>query len=352
MQTIQLPDLYSDGRHGVAKLWLAPGAARVGALYGSDIRYPAAAVCWDAVGRQALWDINLSDGDDEYADPVFDRDVTRVVYESPPNWAWNVPGDVRVRDLATGHEVTIGGPRCYHPTLAPDGRAVFAVAVVPGGANELRRWSLPAAFARERAELAPDRGWLIRQPNPRGDLRQLDVMLTALGVSPDGSRVAGGRYNGTLAVWNARNRKELMTAVATKQTRFLRYRAHQPTFAPSGSPLVALCERRKAGKIGFDVGVWEVATGEKLKGPKEKASVNGVAFSPDGATLLTAREDGTVGVWDVPSASSDGVAATWKLRREYAWKIGKLFSVAFAPDGLTCAAGGEKGRVVVWDVDV
>ena len=68
-----------------------------------------------------------------------------------------------------------------------------------------------------------------------------------------------------------------------------------------------------------------------------------LAFSPDGQTLLTAREDGTIGVWDT---------VTWKLRREYAWKIGKLFSVAFAPDGLTCAAGGEKGQVVVWDVDV
>src|SRR5689334_20265763 len=102
MQTIKLPDLYSDGRHGVTRLWLASGGARVGALYGSDMRYPAAAVCWDAVRRRSLWDINLSDGDDEYADPVFDRDVTRVVYEGRANWAWNVPGGLFVRELETG----------------------------------------------------------------------------------------------------------------------------------------------------------------------------------------------------------------------------------------------------------
>jgi WD40 repeat protein len=67
-----------------------------------------------------------------------------------------------------------------------------------------------------------------------------------------------------------------------------------------------------------------------------------MAFGPDGRTLLTARDDGRIGVWDV---------ATWKLRHEYVWKIGKLYSVAFSPDGLLCAAGGEKGQVVVWDVD-
>lgn len=345
MQTIQLPRFPSDRGENVTRLWLAPGAARVAAVLGGSVTYAedmAAAVCWDAVERRSVWDISLEDGDDEYADPVFDSGLTRVVYESPPNWAWNVPGDIRVRDLATGHEVVVGGVRCYLPTLAPDGKAVFAVAVRQRVPNELRRWSLPEVIAKNADALAPDKGWVIRQPNPRGEVRQLDVMLTTLGIAPDGGRIAGGRRNGTLSVWGVKGRKELMTAVAAKQTLFMRYQAHRPTFSPDGALLVALSERRKADRIGFDVGVWAVKGGLKLKGPKEKESVNGVAFSPDGQTLLTARDGGTVGVWDV---------ATWKLRREYAWKVGKLYSVAFAPDGLTCAAGGEKGKVVVWDAE-
>lgn len=345
MQTIQLPRFPSDRGENVTRLWLAPGAARVAAVLGGSVTYAedmAAAVCWDAPTGTAVWDINLEDGDNEYAEPVFDVGLTRVLYETPGNWAWNTPGDVRVRDLASGNEVVIAGTRQYLPTLTLDGKAVFAVATPERGARGLRRWTLPEAIAKNVRELVPDKGWVIPQPNPRGEVRQLDVMLTALGVSPDGGRIAGGRRNGTLTVWGVRGRKELMTATAAKQTRYIRYQAHRPTFSPDGALLAALCERRKAGRTGFDVGVWAVKDGTKLKGPKEKESVNGIAFSPDGQTLLTARDGGTVGVWDV---------ATWKLRREYAWKIGKLFSVAFAPDGLTCAAGGEKGKVVVWDAE-
>jgi hypothetical protein len=66
-----------------------------------------------------------------------------------------------------------------------------------------------------------------------------------------------------------------------------------------------------------------------------------MAFSPDGRSALLACEDGQVLHWDVKAR---------QVRATYDWQIGTVRCVAFAPDGLTAAAGGD-GVVLVWDID-
>jgi WD40 repeat protein len=67
------------------------------------------------------------------------------------------------------------------------------------------------------------------------------------------------------------------------------------------------------------------------------------AFHPSGRYLFTTSNDATVTVWD-----ADG----WVRVKRFAWDIGRLRSVAVSADGLLAAAGSDRGRVVVWDVDV
>jgi WD40 repeat protein len=78
-----------------------------------------------------------------------------------------------------------------------------------------------------------------------------------------------------------------------------------------------------------------------LRGHKNK-QVRAIGFTPDGRTVITVGNDGTSRIWD---------AATGAQLRVFEWGVGMLAVAAFAPDGLTCAAGSTAGHVVVWDVD-
>jgi WD40 repeat protein len=88
-----------------------------------------------------------------------------------------------------------------------------------------------------------------------------------------------------------------------------------------------------------------------LRGHKGK-QVRAIGFAPDGRTVVTVGNDGTSRFWEVPSAKPEGFAATGAQLRVFDWGIGVLAEASFAPDGLTCAAGSAKGKVVVWDLEV
>jgi WD40 repeat protein len=66
------------------------------------------------------------------------------------------------------------------------------------------------------------------------------------------------------------------------------------------------------------------------------------AFHPSGRLLAATGADGEVVLLDT---------MTWGVRARLAWGVGPLLDVAFSPDGHLGACCGEKGRVVVWDVD-
>jgi WD40 repeat protein len=70
--------------------------------------------------------------------------------------------------------------------------------------------------------------------------------------------------------------------------------------------------------------------------------VTDLAFHPGNRRLAAADGRAVVTFWDIASGA---------VVREYGWKIGRVRSLAFAPDGLTCAAGGTQKKFVIWDVE-
>jgi WD40 repeat protein len=69
----------------------------------------------------------------------------------------------------------------------------------------------------------------------------------------------------------------------------------------------------------------------------------GLAFHPSGRFLAATSNDKTVKFYDTTN---------WTVAHAFDWEIGRLRSIAFSPDGMLAAAGGDKGKIVVWDVDL
>ena len=69
-------------------------------------------------------------------------------------------------------------------------------------------------------------------------------------------------------------------------------------------------------------------------------NVHDVAFSPDGKTLASCSQDGTIKLWD---------PQTRNLMRTLKEKSNNIRSVAFSPDGSMLASGDSGANVRLWN---
>jgi WD40 repeat protein len=109
-------------------------------------------------------------------------------------------------------------------------------------------------------------------------------------------------------------------------------------FSPDGQTLVS--SGGTLGKAG-EVHVWEVASGaERVLLPTQADSVEAVAYSPDGKSLATAANDGTVTLWDGATGKQQQVFHTRAV----------VCSLAFADQGRTLLVAGFSEVIHAWDL--
>ncbi|SHN46587.1 TIR domain-containing protein [Cryptosporangium aurantiacum] len=220
-----------------------------------------------------------------------------------------------------------------------------------------------------------------RRPKRRGTPLRIGEPANTVALSPDGRRLAVGSTAGNFWLWDvtdpampravpgttdvgqvvldlAFSRDGRVVTVGTERgpTRWdvtdpRAVRRLEPPLGGHPAYAVAFSSRGvlAAADVTGEVRLWDPrrkvrnTTAYKLSGYSD--GIRSMAFAPDGDTLATGGNDGTLMLWDVHDATAPrpliaGVPA----------HAGAVRSLAFSPDGSTLASTGMDSTTSLWDL--